>query len=66
MCDKRDRAIACEFCGDLHLPLIFSGLLQKKLFKERCEVCRKGISSKIIVMLVIQGLPSSFLSRPDS
>ena len=35
VCDKRDRAIAFEFCGDLYLPLIFSGLLQKKLFKER-------------------------------
>ena len=65
MCDKRDRAIACEFCGDLHLPLIFSRILQKNCLKKD-EVCRKGISSKIIVMLVKQGLPSSFLSRPDS
>ena len=35
VCDKRDRAITCQFCRDLHLPLIFSGLLQKDMFKER-------------------------------
>ena len=33
MCDKRDRAITCVFCRDLHLTLTFSGLLQKDLFK---------------------------------
>ena len=33
--DKRDRPITCEFCRDLHLPLICSRLLQKGLFKER-------------------------------
>ena len=33
VCDKRDRAITCVFCRDLHLTLWFSGLLQKDLFK---------------------------------
>ena len=58
MCDKHDRAITREFCPDLHLPLIFSGLLQKDLFKERRSL------AEIIVMLVTQGLPCSLLSRP--
>ena len=31
--DKRDRTISYVFCRDLHLTLIFSGLLQKYLFK---------------------------------
>ena len=31
--DKCDRAITCVFCQDLHLTLMFSGLLQKDLFK---------------------------------
>ena len=39
-----------------------SGLLQKDLFTEEGEVWRK-VSNKIIVTLVTQGLPSSFLSR---
>ena len=33
MYDKRDRAITYVFCHDLHLMLMFSGLLQKDLFK---------------------------------
>ena len=33
VCDKRERAITCVFCRDLHLTLMFSGLLQKDLFK---------------------------------
>ena len=61
--DKRDRAIMCVFCCDLHLTLMFSGLYNKICFKES-EVWRKVISNKIIVTLVTQGLPSSFLSRP--
>ena len=32
-CDKRDRAITYVFCRDLHLTLMFSGLLQKDLLK---------------------------------
>ena len=35
VCDKRDRAISCIFCRDLHLTSMFSGLLLKDLFKER-------------------------------
>ena len=35
VCGKRDRAITFQFCHDLHSPSIFSGLLQKDLFKER-------------------------------
>ena len=33
LCDKRDRAITYGFCRDLHLTLVFSGLLQKDFFK---------------------------------
>ena len=33
VCDKRDRAITCVFCRDLHLILWFSGFLQKYLLK---------------------------------
>ena len=67
MCDKRDRAITCTcmFFRDLHLTLMISGLLQKDCVKEG-EVWRKDFSNNIIVTsrLSIQGLPSSFLSRP--
>ena len=63
MCDKRDRAITCVFCRDLHLKLKFPGLNKNICLKES-EVWRKVISNKIIVTLVTQGLPSSFLSRP--
>ena len=35
VCDKRDRAINCLFCRDLHFTLMFSGLLQKDLFEGR-------------------------------
>ena len=63
MCDKRDKAISYVFCRDLHLTSMFSGLLQKDLFKGS-EFWRKVVSNKIIVTLVTQGLPSSSLSRP--
>ena len=33
LCDKRDKAISYVFCRDLHLTSMFSGLLQKDLFK---------------------------------
>jgi len=61
--DKRDRAIMCVFCHDLHLTLMFPGLDEMICLKES-EVWQRVISNKIIVMLVTQGLPSSFLSRP--
>ena len=56
MCDKRDRAITCVFCRDL--------VLYRKICLKVNEVWRKVVSNKIIVTLVTQGLPSSFLSRP--
>ena len=63
MCDKRDRAITCVFCRDLLLIPMFL-VLYKKICLKESEVCRKVASKKIIVTLVTQGLPSSFLSRP--
>ena len=62
VCDKHDRAITCVLCRDPHKTLIFSGLCKNICLKES-EVWRKVISNKIIVTLVTQGLPSSFLSR---
>ena len=35
LCVTNVTAVTYEFCRDLHLPLIFSGLLQTDLFKER-------------------------------
>ena len=61
--DKCDRAITCMFCHDLHLTLMFPGLNEMICLKES-EVWQQVISNKIIVMLVTQGLLSSFLSRP--
>ena len=63
MCDKRDIAITCEFCRDLYLTLMFSGL-DKKISLMENEVWRNVISNEIIVTLVTQGLPSSIPSRP--
>ena len=60
MCDKRDRTITYVFCRDLHLTLMFSGLLHKICLKES-EVWRNVISNKIVT-IVTQGLPSSSLS----
>ena len=31
--DKRNRPIMCMFCGDVHLTLVFSGLLQRYLLE---------------------------------
>ena len=36
--DKRDRAITCVLCRDLHLTLMFSRVLQKDLFKVTCSL----------------------------
>ena len=63
MCEKRDMAITFEFCRDLHLTLMFSSLYKKIRLKES-QVWRKVISNKIIITLAMQGLSSSFLSRP--
>ena len=62
MCDKRDRAITCVFCRDLHLTTMFSGPLPKDLFEGMWRL-RKVVSNKIVT-LVKQDLKSSFLSRP--
>ena len=59
MGDKRDRAITCVFCRDLHLTLMFSRLLQKHLFKVTCSLS-ESFSNEIIVTCVTQGLLSSF------
>ena len=61
--DKHDRAVTCVFCHDLHLTLMYPGLNEMICLKES-EVWQQVISNKIIVMLVTQSLPSSFLSRP--
>ena len=50
VCDKRDRAITCVFCRDLHLTFMFTGLLQKICSKES-EVGRNVISNKILSRL---------------
>ena len=63
VCDKRDIAITCEFCSDLHLTLMFSGLYKNICLMES-EVCRKGYFKKNIVRLSTQGLLSLFLSCP--
>ena len=44
MCDKRDRSITGDYCLDLHLTLMFSGLLRKDLSKEG-KVGRKVFSN---------------------
>ena len=48
VCDKRDRAITCMLCRDLHLALLFSCFYKKICLKES-EVWRKVISNKIVV-----------------
>ena len=64
VCDKRDIAITCEFCSDLHLTLMFSGLYKNICLMES-EVWRKVIQQKILLTtLSTQGLLSLFLSGP--
>ena len=48
VCDKRDIAITCEFCSDLHLTLMFSGLYKNICLMES-EVWRKVIQQKILL-----------------
>ena len=61
-CDQRDRAITCMFCRDLQLTSLYFGLLQKGLLIKG-EVSRNTFSNVIVVTLVTQCLPSSFLCR---
>ena len=64
VCDKRDIAITCEFCSDLHLTLMFSGLYKNICLMES-EVWRKVIQQKILLTtLSTQGLLSLFLFCP--
>ena len=37
VCDKRDRAITCVFCGDLHLTPMFCGPKKDQKDKKICE-----------------------------
>ena len=39
-CDKRNKAISYVFCRDLHLTSMFSGLLQKDLFKGKWSLAK--------------------------
>ena len=64
VCYKRDTATTCLFCRDLHLTFFcfcFCFLTKKICFNDG-DVWWKGFSNRIIVTLVSQGLPSSFLS----
>ena len=63
MSDKRDKAITCVLCRDLHFTLMFPGHLLKDLFKGARSLARPFSNKIINVTLVTQGLPS-FLSRP--
>ena len=59
---KREIAITCEFCCDLHLTLRVFWSKQKIPLKES-EVRQEVISHKIMVMPGTQGLSSLFLSH---
>ena len=48
VCDKRDRAITCMLCRDLHSALMFSGFYKKICLKES-DGWRKVISNKFVV-----------------
>ena len=61
--DKHNRAATYAFCGDLHLIQSFLVFYKKTCLKEG-EVWPKSFSNKIILTLVTQRLPSSFLSHP--
>ena len=62
VCDKRDRAITWDFCRGLPLTLMFL-VFYKTICSKKGVVWRHVFSNKIIVTIVTQGLPSSFLSR---
>ena len=50
VCDKRDRAITCMLCRDLHSALMFSGFYKKICLKES-DGWRKVISNKLLSRL---------------
>ena len=74
VCDKRDKAISYVFCCDLHLTSMFSGLLQKDLFKGRwilaksyfeqnyCEACHTSFA---VFFPLLSCCVSSLLTRGD-
>ena len=64
VCDKRNRAINWVFCRDLHLSLMFSGLLQKYLFKWRWSLAKSFFKQNYCRRACHKRWPSSFLSRP--
>ena len=51
VCDKRDRAFTYVFCRDLHLTSMFSGLLQKDLFKGRWILAKSFFQAKLLSRL---------------
>ena len=55
--------LACFVENSLNVDVFCSSKNTSECLKE-CEVWRKVSSNKIIVTLVTQGLPSSFLTRP--
>ena len=50
VCDKRDRAITCILCRDLHLALMFSCFYKKICLKES-ENWRKFFQTKLLSRL---------------
>ena len=55
--------LLARFVGS-SLNIDFFLLFYKTICLKECQVCRKVFSNKIIVTLVAQGVPSSFLLRP--
>ena len=55
MCDKCDRAITCVFCHDLLLTSVFSGPLQKDLFKRKVKFGEKLLQTKLLSRLSHKG-----------
>ena len=51
MCDKRDRAVTCVFCRDLHRTFKFSGLKQKDVLKRRWSLTESFFQTKLLSRL---------------
>ena len=64
VCDKPDRASTCVFCRDLHLTFYVLWSFTKRSVQRKVKFDEKLFQNNIIVTLVSQGLPSSYLSRP--
>ena len=50
VCDKRDRAITCMLCRDLHSALMFSGFYKKICLKES-DGCEKLFQTNLLSWL---------------